>query len=182
MAENETWLIKKLRAAMDAASDPLMRNVSLVVRPHPGNFKIYRDFDLPRTWLIPREGALPNIPDALQLFYDTLHYAAAVVVGVNTSSVIETVIADKPVVALLTDEYRKTQTETQHFQQLLATDAVACAATPEEGVTVLGHLIAGQDHWRAERAKFVATYIRTCVRDKIAGELAADEIETLFHI
>lgn len=179
MAEDETWLIRKLRGALDQAEDPAMREVSLVVRPHPGNFKIYANLALPKTWLIPREGVLPNMPEAVSCFYDTLHHAAAAVVGVNTSSVIETVIADKPVVTLLTDEYRKTQIETQHFQQLVETDALAQASTPEEGVLLLKQLIAGHDRWREKRAAFIKKYIRPFGRDRVAGEAAADEIEML---
>lgn len=181
MAKDESWLIKQVRSNFNNASDARLRRAQLVVRPHPSNYKIYTSLDMPGISLIPQEGALPNTVDALTLFYDSLYHAACAVVGVNTSSVIETVIADKPVVALLTDYYRKTQIETQHFQQLLEINAVASAGNLDEAIKFLKQLADGRDEWQVARAAFVKKYIRPYGRDESAGERAADEIERAMY-
>jgi hypothetical protein len=177
MAKDETWLVNDLRNALNHVSDARLRRAQLVVRPHPSNYKIYQAFTIPGVSCIPQKGMLPNTPVGLSVFYDSLHHAMAAVVGVNTSSVIETVIADIPVVALMTDYYRKTQSETQHFRQLLETNAVLCATTLDSAVTLLQELMDGHDKKKDARSAFVQKYIRPYGRNESAGMRAALELE-----
>jgi hypothetical protein len=41
-AKNEIWLITELRRELDSSPDPLLRELQVVVRPHPSNTEIYR--------------------------------------------------------------------------------------------------------------------------------------------
>ena len=184
IAKDETWLVLELREALNKSPDELLRNAKLVVRPHPANCKVYEKIDgsseAHGIFIFPKTGALPNDQDSRKLLYNTLYHSAAVV-GINTSAMIESVIVGKPVVSYLTDEYRKTQAEAQHFQQLLAENVLEVVKTPEEFVEVAGKLIAGKDTHKKEREAFVKKFIRPLGFEKLAGEAAADEIEKMIY-
>lgn len=180
MAEDETWLIEKLRLALNESSDEEVRRVQLLVRPHPGNPTIYRRLKLDGVVILPREGGqFPDAGSSLQLLHDTLHYAAGVVVGVNTSAVIEALIFGKPGIAFLTDEYRKTQIETQHFRQLLENDVLELADHPETFLAIVRKILAGRDDRQAQRDNFIQNYIRPLGLRKSAGQAVAEEIVKL---
>lgn len=181
IAPDERWLIQEFRRMLDGADDPRIRKIQLVVRPHPGNFHVYQNFDSEKIRVIPKGSTLKILPtthDALQLFYDTLHYAIATI-GINTSGMIDAIIADCPGMAYLADRYKTTQEEAQHFQQLVAEDALVLVKTPQEFIEYMHRLLEGEDTHKARRRAFVEKFIRPRGLDRPAGEVAADEIEKL---
>ncbi|MDZ4299980.1 MAG: hypothetical protein U1A26_03615, partial [Candidatus Sungbacteria bacterium] len=179
MAADETWLIGSLRAALDNSPDARMRRMQIIVRPHPANWRIYEKVSLPGVVVLPREGTLPDGPATLQLFYDTLHHAVAAIDGANTSAIIDSIIAGCPGIAIITDEYKHTQIETKHFNQLVAADALYCARGAEEVWDVLGRLLNGADEKKEKRKAFVERFIRPCGLEISAGEAAAREVEKI---
>lgn len=179
MAKNETGIVKELRHALDVCSDSRMRNTQIIVRPHPANIKIYKSLGLNDVKVIPKKGSLPDTMESFQLFYDTLFHAVAAIVGVNTTAVIESIVAGKPCIAILTEEYRKTQRDTIHFQQLLAADALEQARSCADVPSLLLSLMEGVDEHRRGREAFIARYIRPRGLAINAGEIAVDEIERI---
>lgn len=177
MAEDETWLVKKLREALDRSQ--AVKEVQIVVRPHPANYGIYEKLKIPGITVIPRKGALPDTAASRQLFYDTALHACATVVGANTTAAIDACVIGKPGIAYLSDTYTKTQAETSHFRQLLEAGIFELVRSDKEFVEAVSALAGGSDRLRLNREKYLARYIRPLGRDKSAGEAAAEEIENL---
>ena len=178
VATNELWLIKELKHALDAASDERLRNMQLVVRPHPGNAQNYRYFNLPNTIVLPREGALPDKPESFQLFYDSLVHSVASV-GIYTSGMIDALIVDRPVIALVRKEFSQTQEEAQYFKSIRASGAIEEAHHWEELYPMLTRLLEGRDKKKEKRADFVRTFIRPRGEHMSASEAVRVELEDL---
>lgn len=180
MAGDETWLVADLRDALDASSDARVRKTQLVVRPHPSskNSEFYKNFRKPGVFILFGRGGLTDTDAWLRFFYDTLYYSVAAA-GMNTSAMIDAIIADKPVIGVITEKYRQTQVETKHFQQLLGANALELVHTPAEFAETVRKLLDGGDRRRIERQEFIKKFIRPLGLEKSAGELAAEEIEKL---
>jgi hypothetical protein len=177
-AEDETWLIRELREAFDRSTDASLRRAQIVVRPHPANARHYAKVDFPGVWVIPKGGALPDTANALQLSYDSYRHAVAAV-GVFTSAMMEAMIVGTPVVVVLADRYRETQSGAAHFKDFIASGGQAVVRSAREAAGVIGSLIAGRDTEKAAREEFVRRIIRPRGLDQNAGALAARAIEEL---
>ena len=179
VAQDETWVIKELRRALDDIKDRVISKVQIVVRPHPANYAIYDKLNLPGVSVIPRRGTLPDSSSARQLFIDTSAYALGVVVGANTTAVIDSIILGKPAIVFLNDHYSKTQLETLHFKQLLEADVFDKVRTPEGFIAAVNRLLKGEDTHKEARERYIQSAVRPWGLERSAGEIAADEIERL---
>lgn len=178
VAQDERWILEQLWRALRASSDTSLQKTQLVLRPHPMNYKYYRDFNLERTAIVPKEGAIPDTAEARQLFFDTVFHAVAVI-GVNTSAMLEAAILGKPIISFIAERYNKTQSEAAHFRALLGAGAMELVRTPEEFAEVVAKLLLGIDDFKNARENFVRDFIRPQGLEKSSGEAAADEIERL---
>jgi len=98
-----------------------LRDVGIMIRPHPYNTEQWREIDLTSyddVVVYPRHGANPVDNDDRAEYYDTLHHGAAIV-GINTSAMIEAAIQDRPVFTIVDSSFDDTQTGTLHFRYLL---------------------------------------------------------------
>ena len=105
-----------------SADDPRISEANVVIRPHPKRDDHWDHVDL-RQWggrivVHPARGHLPNDQSSKETFFDLLVHAE-VVVGLNTSAMIEAAIVGRPVMTVLDDNYRGAQENMQHFQYLL---------------------------------------------------------------
>lgn len=178
-AGDEAWLVEDLRRALDNSADDALKRAQIIVRPHPGNSKIFKKIIQQGIIAVPQFGVLPSSEDSLQLFYDSLVHSACAVVGVITSAIIDAMIAGKPGAAILTDEYRVNQAEVKHFQHLVEADAVEWVKGPEDFPRVLRKILDGNDDHRAQREAFIKRFIRPLGLEQSAGDAAAEEIEKL---
>lgn len=178
-AGDESWVIEQTRRALDDSADDTLKHAQIIVRPHPGNSKIFKNISRQNIIVLPQFGVLPSSEDSLQLFYDTVYHSACAVVGVITSAIIDAMIVGKPGAAILTDEYRVNQAEVKHFQHLVEADAVEWARGPEDFPRVLRKILDGNDDHREKREAFVKRFIRPLGLEKSAGMAAAEEIEKL---
>lgn len=181
MAEDETWLVEEIRKVFDTSVDERIRRTQIIIRPHPSNSRIYERLALRDTIVLPKEGTLPDTDDALQLFYDTLHHSVAAIDGANTSGIIDAMIAGKPGIAILTEEYKKTQSDTKHFNQLVDAGALYLSQGAEGMPEIVAYLLEGKDELEVKRKAFIGRYIRPRGLDRAAGDIAADEIEILMQ-
>ncbi len=97
----ESWVRRWLEAAR---ARPGLAELSLLVRPHPGNVAHWREVELPPGAAIaPRERpSIPMTEADEALYFDSIHHAAAVV-GINTSAIVESLIQRRPVLTVRTD-------------------------------------------------------------------------------
>lgn len=176
IARDETWLVRELAACLKRHSNPLIQRMNILVRPHPANAFIYEGLEGENIQVYPKNGALPDSESSMRDFYNTLRYCVATV-GINTTGMIDAVIADKPCVAIMTDHYRSTQALTSHFRCLLDADVLEIAKSSSECVDTIKRLCGGGDSREHSRRKFVADFIRPCGIQRPAGAVAAEAIE-----
>jgi len=174
VARDESWVLERLRKAMD--EDDALKNTQIIIRPHPANFRIYEKLNLKDVLILPKEGSLPNSEDSLKLFYDTLYFSVCTI-SINTSGMIDAIIAGKPGMAFMPDEYKDSQMETLHFRHLFLTGALAGVKNGAEFAGALKNLLAGKDARRKNRENFVKKFIRPNGLGISAGEAAVEEIE-----
>jgi len=110
----ERW-VRQLRASSAA-----LREVGVLVRPHPQNAEQWAPFtapDLTNFVVFPSAGAAPVDEGTRADYFDSIYHSAAVV-GVNTTAEIEAAIIGRAVYSYLAPEFRETQGGTLHFQYL----------------------------------------------------------------
>jgi hypothetical protein len=176
IAQDETPFVEQVARALHEHSDT--RSLSLLVRPHPSNDKIWQNYtsDLFSIW--PPVGVIPVTTDARQDFYHALYYSAAAL-GINTSALIETAIVDRPVITILAERYRDTQREIKHFQHLLDADFLELAPDIPAARAIASAILQGTDSRRGQRRRFVHDFIRPWGLDRPASVIMARVIEAV---
>ena len=176
IAKDETWLIRAIARELREAEKPELRSMQLLARPHPANAAVYADLDEPNVVVWPKAGRLPDSDDSRREFRATLQHAVAGV-GINTSGMIDAVIADRPCVAVVVPEYDATQRQAVHFTHLLRANTLELADGPESCAELLLAISRGADSTRDARRRFVETFVRPRGIGVSAGALAAHAIE-----
>ncbi len=179
----ELAFVRRWIAALRNSSDAWVRDLNVLMRPHPYNCHAWETADLsdlPHVAVWPRRGYNPVDEDNRTDFFDSLYHSAAVV-GINTSAMIEAAIVGRPVFSMLTSEFAGTQEGTLHFQHLLPENGgcVRIAATLGEHVAQLGARLADPQAAHDETQRFVAHFIRPHGLEKPATPIVADVVEEL---
>jgi hypothetical protein len=179
----EVAFVRRWIAALRASPHPELREINVLVRPHPYNFHRWAEApvaDLPRVTVYPRRPYNPVEQSSRDDFFDSL-YHCAVVVGINTSAMVEAAIIGRPVCSMLAPEFEKTQEGTIHFHHLLPEHGgfLRIASTLEQHVSQLGDCLRNPAVTRAETERFVASFIRPHGRDRAATPVFADVVERL---
>ena len=162
IAPKEVDYIHRWIAELRASSERL-RDVGVLVRPHPQNLKEWKSArltDLEHVAVWPPLGANPTDEDSRSGYYDSMYHSAAVV-GVNTSALIESAIIGRSVYTLLAPEFRNSQEGTLHFHHLLQANGgvVHVAHTMEEQAAQLEAAIC-QPHDDDCHRPFVGAFVR----------------------
>lgn len=142
---------------------PELRDVGILVRPHPYNVSEWRTAqfpDLENVAIYPRSANPVNENDR-QDYFDSFFHCEAVV-GVNTTAMIEAAIVGKTVHSVLADEFRETQGGTLHFRYLLAENGgfLRVAHSMEDHARQVVETLRTPDVGHAACARFVARFIR----------------------
>lgn len=182
IAPDEVTFVRRWVAALRGAADEAVARLGIVVRPHPQNAAQWQGVDLdelPNTAIWPREGEYPDAGDALSSFYDALAHSA-VVVGVNTSAMIEAAIVGRSVLTVLDPAFAGTQEGTLHFHYLLREQGgfLGVARDLDEHVRQLASVLAGGAAEQARVQEFVGAFVRPHGLDRAVAPIVADEIET----
>jgi hypothetical protein len=165
IAPDELPFVRRWIQEVRAASSTL-RNVGVLVRPHPQNAtnQGWRGADLGdlgNVAIWPRTGLNPVDAESRSDYYDSIHHSAAVV-GVNTSALIESGIVGRGVYTLLAPEFAETQEGTLHFHHLRDVNGglLHVASNFAEHVTQLEAAL-GNPHTADERCRrFVEAFVR----------------------
>jgi len=113
----EAPFVVKWIHALRESSSPRLRNVPILVRPHPSRLAEWQDVDLSGLNAV-LWGGNPVDAQSRADYFDSLYYSAAVV-GINTSAFIEAGIAGRPVHTIIVPEMASNQLGTVHFNYLL---------------------------------------------------------------
>ena len=174
MIEEEKRYVADLAAEMRA--NPVTREVTLLVRPHPLNILDWSDVESAQVRVWPPKGEFTDNPDARCNFFHTLHYGAATL-GVNTSAMLEAAVADKPCITVIDPRYQSAQTGMGHFRHLLDGGFLHVASSYGQAAAHLGDIISGQDPLAKARRAFVRRFIRPLGLERSAAAVMADAIE-----
>jgi hypothetical protein len=179
----EVAFVRRWVAAVRASPHAEVRGLNILVRPHPYNFHRWTDrpvADLSGVAVFPAQPYNPIDAESRNDFFDSLSHCA-VVVGINTSAMVEAAILGRPVCSMLAPEFAGSQEGTIHFRHLLPENGgfLRLASTLEEHVAQLGACLRDPQAARAETARFVASFIRPHGVDRPATPIFVDRIERL---
>ncbi len=178
--DQERWLVEKIRKTLDETPNLHLKNLQLLVRPHPKHFKIYQDMDLPKIVVAPKNGYLPNPKDEQRLLMDSIFHSVGII-GINTSAMLDAMVLNRPVIAVNMGERATMQMETYHFPELVKSKAIKLVdvKNPGEISKAIQNVLEGIDECKAMRDCFVKEYIRPRGLEITSGEAIADELEAL---
>jgi hypothetical protein len=182
--EPEMAFIRRWIAAVRSAGDPRIARANIVVRPHPK--RPLQDADRAtlesHAVVFPSEAENPADASTFESYALSLCHAD-VVVGLNTSAMIEAGIFGKPVLTVLDPAHADSQTGTFHFDYLLRQGERTGLVTASESLTEhLGQLTAALDRSPEESAATracAAAFVRPRGHGARATSLFADLVEEL---
>lgn len=150
--------IKRLRAS----ADPVVRDVGVLIRPHPGRLREWETLDRSGLGPVAVWGRNPVDDEARGDYFESLTYAAAVV-GLNTSAFLEAAIVGRPVHSLLLPEHFENQEGTIHFEYLMKVGGGLLHASRswDEHLRHLGDALCRSERVHDERSRaFVKAFVR----------------------
>lgn len=113
----ESDLVERWVARVRGADDPLLRTANILVRPHPQRLDEWRRVDLSGFGHVAVRGGNPLDEPSKSDYFDAM-YHAAVIVGVNTSAMVEAGIVGRPVLSIVEKKYAHNQEGTLHWPYL----------------------------------------------------------------
>jgi hypothetical protein len=180
-ASVEVPFVQRWIAALRASADPAVREIAVLVRPHPYNGSAWPAVDVDRlgdvaVW--PKGGYNPVDEANRDAFFDSLYFSEAVV-GINTSAMIEAAVVGRPVLSILSPEFADSQDGTVHFRYLLSGQGgfLRTASSLEEHARQLAEVLHDASAVRAQIARFVASFVRPHGIDTPCVPILADAIE-----
>jgi hypothetical protein len=126
----------------------------------------------------PRGGDLADYSEAWQDYFNVVS-AATAVFGLNTTALLEAVVAGRPCITLLSEEYRMAQTATGHFRHLLAGDFMELARNYDEIADAILKIRAGVDVKAQQRRQFRTSFLRPCGPETPASIVVVELLESL---
>lgn len=172
-------------AGLRSSGQPGLADAGVLVRPHPKRQREWEavNFDeLENVSVWPRgQETMPVREESRADLFDSI-YHSAVVVGLNTSAMIEAAIVGKAVHTVLAPEFASSQEGTLHFRYLLEAGGGLLHVAPslDEHYRLLAGVVSGEDRSGEEAARrFVATFVRPQGIDKPSTPLLVDTIEGL---
>jgi hypothetical protein len=180
--DDEVAFVREWARRLAASGDPELESVGVLVRPHPQNFRSWRDADLDepgRVVVWPQGGVAPTDRQSKEDYFDSLYHAKAVV-GINTSALVDSAIVRRPVFTMVHERFRGTQTGTLHFSYLARDGGdglLRVAESWDEHFDQLASALRSADghHDRIER--FLRAFIRPHGLDQPAAPLAIEAVE-----
>jgi hypothetical protein len=185
--DEAAWIVDWLKL-LRGSGHPGLSALSVLVRQHPAN-RLLDDTEPARRLLAdplvaiyPGFGVLASAGAGLTDYYDSLHYAAAVV-GINTSAMIEAALVERGVYVLTSERLRESQEELPHFAHLRTAGGglIVSTSEPSEHAAALAAALRGDGAAEASaRARaFVASFIRPFGLDEPATPRMVDALEAV---
>ena len=180
--DSEVGFVHEWLGRLGASGDPDLESLGVIVRPHPQNVGSWREADLDKPGHVvvwPRDGAAPTHRQNKEDYFHSLYNAVAVV-GINTTALVDSAIVRRPVLTLVGDQFRGTQTGTLHFSYLARKEGnglVSVAHSWEEHLDQLGSTVRSPDECRAQIDSFLKGFVRPHGLEQPAAPLAIDAVE-----
>lgn len=177
----EVAFVRGWIAALRNSREVLVRDLAVLIRPHPYNAVGWKTADLSNLGdvsVFPRRAYSPIEEENRADYFDSLYHAAAIV-GINTSAMIEAAILRRPVLSILTPEFASTQEGTLHFHHLLPENGgfLLLARSLPEHVAQLAGALRHPEEVEAQTVRFVRSFIRPHGLDVPCTPIVASAIE-----
>ena len=159
---NEPSFVLEWIQALRSSADPRLRDIGILVRPHPARLKEWLEVDLSGYRNVAFWGAHPVDQEAKEDYFDSMYYSAGVV-GLNTSAFLEAACVGKPVhTVLLPDISSANQEGTIHFEYLLTVNGglLRVARSLNEHVRLLADSLAGDGGGDDKARRFAEGFVR----------------------
>ena len=176
----EPSLVLRWIEALRRSPNPRLRDIGVLVRPHPERSKEWSGVELGRYGNVAFHGRNPIDPKARDDYFDSIYHSHAVI-GLVTSAFLEAAIVGRPVLTVTLPEYRTHQEEMIHFRYLetVAGGLLRTAGDFGAHFRQLGEAVA-LDGGRDERnRRFLHAFVRPSGLELPATPLFADALEAL---
>lgn len=179
--DDEVEFVREWAERLRASGDRELEALGVLVRPHPQNFRSWREADLDEPGRIvvwPRGGVAPTDHRSKVDYYDSLYHAKAVV-GLNTTALVDSAIVRRPVFTLVSEHFRSTQTGTLHFSYLARNEGnglLNVARSWDEHLAQLGAALRSADGHREQIDGFLKDFVRPHGLERPAAPLALDAV------
>ena len=162
------------------SADPVLREASILVRPHPERMDEWKEVSLERFGNVTLFGRNPVSPDAQADYFDSLHHSHAVV-GLVTSGFLEAAVVGRPVYSLLLPEMQMYQEGMQHFRYLIDIEGGLLKVTRDfpDHLTALGFALRQPQRRDEQNLKFVRAFVRPQGLDVAATPAFVAAVEEL---
>ena len=176
----EPVLVERWIAALRASGDPRLRELGVLVRPHPERVKEWAGVDLSRFGNVAFHGRNPIDAAAKSDYFDSLYHSSAVI-GLVTSAFLEAAIVGRPVLTFTLPEYRIHQEEMLHFQYLMTVEGGLLHAAPDldAHLSQLADAVSLGGARDERNRRFLAAFVRPAGLDVPATPAFADALERL---
>jgi hypothetical protein len=184
IAPDEVSFVRRWIEALRASDDPAVRDLAVLVRPHPQNAAQWRDVSLGDDGAVwPRGGQQPDFEESRAGFYDSIFHSVAVV-GINTSAMIDSAIVGKNVLTILDPVFSATQEGTLHFRYLLRENGgfLNVARSLSEHVTQVAAAVHGGTAEQERLRAFANSFVRPRGLDAPVAPIVAAAIRELAEL
>jgi hypothetical protein len=159
---NEVGFVRRWLAAIRAHSDPAVRSINVVIRPHPAHGMQWfgvslSEYENAIIW--PPTGAAPLDEERKRDYFDNLFHAACVV-GINTSGFLEASIIGRRTLTVRPAEFPQSQEGTLHFRYLVSAGIVAMTEELSAHLAQLAALLRGHNESDPQVRRFVEEFLR----------------------
>ncbi len=175
----EAPFVRQWLARLRASDDPALREVGVLIRPHPARLQEWADMDLDGLGPVSVWGTNPTDDAARADYFESLAYAAAVA-GLNTSAFLEAAIVGRPVHTVLLPEHFDNQEGTLHFEYLMNVGGglLHVARSWDKHLDDLRHALTRPEGAPDERSqRFVEAFIRPYGRAVNATDRFVEAVE-----
>jgi hypothetical protein len=185
IATDESHLVKEFSESF--LSDPSFANWQIVLRPHPSNMSHFAKLNLknvivwPKLNLSQKERGVPESKSDIDDFSICCQESVATI-GINTSAMIESVILQKPTIAIISNHYSKTQMDSLHFKHLISSKVLYCIKKADDLKKLIQSLPETEQQMRISREKFIIDFVRPNGIESSAGHHQAKSILSLKKI
>lgn len=176
----EPSLVVRWIEALRRHPDPRLRDLGVLVRPHPERVKEWKGIRLDRFPNVALHGRNPIDRAARDDYFDSLYYSAAVV-GLVTTAFVEAAIIGRPVLTFTLPEYRMHQEEMIHFRYLTGEHDGPLLMAPdlETHFGQLGAAVSSDGGCDERNRRFLEAFVRPSGLATPATPAFADALEQL---
>jgi hypothetical protein len=157
---DEPGFVREWLAAIRASSHPRVREMGVLIRPHPERTREWTGIAPLAPNVVVRAGSTTSEAGTRD-YFDAMYHADGVV-GLVTSAFLDAAVIGRPVFTVTLPRFAVHQQAMQHFRYLLevADGLPAVASTLDEHVAQIGRALDGSDSWRERQGAFLRAFVR----------------------